>query len=104
IRQDQPKEGAFVVRLTEGGRPAGALSISLYPANDLFKVGGVVEPPCRDVETYLNDDKKGADKHNLQNWDRLRLTLAGREYILRLGHQENTIFVTFNKAASFPSP
>jgi hypothetical protein len=62
----------------------------------------VVEPPCRDVETFLNDDNKGADKHNLHNWDRLRLTLAGRDYILRPGHQQDTIFVTFNKAA--PSP
>src|SRR2546423_139065 len=81
-RADQPKEGEFVVRLNEDGRPVGALGIRFFPGDELFKVGGVVEPPCRVVEEYLNDDRKGADKHVLQNWDSLRVRLGGRRRIL----------------------
>ena len=98
--KDQPKEGPFVLRFTEFGRPLGALSISFFPNESsregTFRIGRVIEPLCHEVEDYSNESRKGLDKHLLVNWDWLKVRFGKRYYWFRPGYNEGTVYAYFD--------
>lgn len=88
IGPHQPRQGVIAVKLTENGQPIGGVKFFLYsnsPSNYLFKIDAVVDSMCQRVEGFSNASR-GGDKHVLQNWDSLRMTLGTSSYELALGY------------------
>jgi len=87
---DQPKDDPFIVVVTEGGRPVGAVAVTLFVSNSLFKIAQVADADCRRLETFRNESR-GGDRHVLQNWDSVELTFGAAKYSLRLGYDSGTV-------------
>ena len=72
--------------------------MNFFKADDvsqsMFQVKKIIEPPCNDVQDYHNDDRPAADKNILMNWDRLRVRLGGRDYLLRPGDDKGYVVAT----------
>jgi hypothetical protein len=90
LTPDQPKDDAFIVVVTENGRPVGAVAVNLIVSNSLFKIAQVADADCQLVETFRNESR-GGDRRVLQNWDSVELTFGAAKYSLRLGYDSGTV-------------
>jgi hypothetical protein len=90
LAADKPKDRPIVIVVTDGGRAVGAVAFKLYVSNDLFKILQVVNARCERVETFRNDSR-GGDRHVLQNYDTVELTVGTVKYALRLGYSSGSI-------------
>jgi hypothetical protein len=93
IMANQPKAGPFGLTLTNNGAPIGAMRLSYFPANTLFKVESIVDAKCARIDDYENISR-GGDPNVLQNWDTMRMQLGGQYYDLRVG-ESTTIRLNF---------
>lgn len=84
IAANQPKAGTVGLMLTNNGRSIGAMRFAFFPTSEIFKIESVVDEQCETVEEYRNTSR-GGDKHGLQNYDTVRLSLGGTLYDLQLG-------------------
>jgi hypothetical protein len=88
IRSDQQLNLPFVLLLTENGKRIGAIRMRRYPgtdySSDLYKVEDAVDARCAKVDE-LENPGRGGNPRELQNFDALRITLAGQQYDLRIG-------------------
>ena len=105
-RRHDPGGVPLMLRLSDSGHEVGVVFFRFFKADEIdqgvFKVERVIEPPCSDVQQYLNDDRPAGDKHVLKNWDRLRVRLGGRDYILRPGDHDDRIVATLTPAPGTP--
>jgi hypothetical protein len=83
VTSSEPKAGPIGLRFTDHGRTVGAIKVTWYPVNDIFRVESVVDAGCRPVGDYANVVDRG-QKDVMQNSDTLRIRLAGHPYELRL--------------------
>ena len=97
-RRDEPGGVPLLVRLSDAGKEVGAVFLRVHKADvhdeSTFTVERVLAPPCADVQDYGNDSLPAADKHFLKSWNRLRVSLGGRSYLLRTGDHGDTIMAT----------
>ena len=101
-RRDEPGGVPLIVRLSDSGKEVGAVFLRFHkadvPDESTFTVERVLAAPCADVQDYRNDSLPAADKHFLKSWNRLRVSLGGRAYLLRTGDHGDTIFTTLTAA------
>jgi hypothetical protein len=89
---------AFRLRLSDDGRFAGLVALTLHSAESskpFFKVRAVFDRDCREVSDYENATQPGADPSVIQNWHALRLRLNGATYEMRLGHSAGALEVNY---------
>jgi hypothetical protein len=98
IEPNERKDQAIGIQLRENGQPVGAVTFQFYSENTFFKIGSAVDSQCQRVEDYANASR-GGDKHNLQNWDDLRIRLAGGNYTLTLEYDAGKIDATFARVS-----
>jgi hypothetical protein len=74
----------FWIAFTQNGDRIGGVRVRYFRDNALFKIERLVDASCRPIEPVENVTS-GGDPRTLQNWDVLRLGLAGALYDLRIG-------------------
>lgn len=101
-RGDEPGGVPLMLRLSDEGAEVGAVLLrfnrSERAEGSVFRVERVLAPACADVQDFFNADRPAADKHILNNWDRLGLRLGGRDYVVRTGDHGDYIVATLAPA------
>lgn len=89
----------FALILLANQTAVGAIKARFIPNNDMFKIAGIVDHDCAEVESYANASR-GGDKRVLLNWDTVQIRLGDGEYALRLGHDAGAIGVNYFRRLS----
>lgn len=97
VGPQQSKQESFALQLADGGRPVGLVVFRFFSANELFKVEHVIDQECRPASHQ--NASRGGDPDALENWDSLRIELAGHVYELRPGFSDGRIEASFSRIA-----
>jgi hypothetical protein len=92
------KHGPIGFRLTRADLPIGGVRVFFSSDNTVFRVESVVDGACRRVEDFENADRPEYDKHVIQNWDAMRVRLAGSSYLIDFGASDR-IRISFYRVA-----
>jgi len=93
VGPQQSKQESFALELTDSGHPVGLVVLHFFSASELFKVEHAIDQECRPASHQ--NASRGGDPDVLQNWDSLRIELAGRVYELRPGFSDGRIDANF---------
>jgi hypothetical protein len=91
VEPEVSKQGVFAVRLMENGRALGLLRLTVDPADGSFVVQDVVDAGCQPVVDVSNPDRGSG--RALQNWDQVKMRIAGASYVMRLGYDGGVVEV-----------
>jgi hypothetical protein len=101
IEPEESKTDLLGIQFTENGEPIGAIRLSFFPHNDMFKIAAVMNAKCQEIATYRNETR-GQDKNVLQNWDSLAIQFENDTYALRLGYGSGEIRANYFRRISPP--
>ena len=100
---DQPGGLPILARLRDEGRDIGVVSLRYFKGEEQFRVELVAAPPCALVDDYGNADHTDY-KRVLTNWDRLRVRLGGRSYLMRVEDYNRGLRATLTTEGETPAP
>jgi hypothetical protein len=90
LTASEPKDQPVAVVIEERRQPVGAIEFEFFAGARIFKISRVVGADCQPIETFINA-ARGGDKHVLQDWDTVEMTLGADTYALRLGYADGSI-------------
>jgi hypothetical protein len=96
LAASEAKDAPMAVVIEERRQPVGAVEFDYFGSSRIFKINRIVDGDCQPIEAFKNASRDG-DRHVLQDWETVEMTIGADIYALRLGYKDGAIEGTLTR-------